>query len=70
MTPTQIVILVVAIVVILVLIVVAVIASRRRALRQKFGPEYDRTVAERDSRLDAERELRWRQLAENRIDLT
>ena len=69
MTPTQIVILVVAIVVILVLIVVAVIASRRRALRQKFGPEYDRTVAERDSRLDAERELRDRERKHAELEL-
>jgi hypothetical protein len=61
MTPTQIVILIVAIVVIVVLVAVAVVANRRRALRQKFGPEYDRAVAEQESRSAAERELRGRE---------
>src|SRR5436309_2995474 len=61
MSTMQIVILVIAIVVIVVVVAVAVVASRRRALRQKFGPEYDRVVAEQDSRGAAERELRERE---------
>ncbi|GAA2385653.1 hypothetical protein [Dactylosporangium salmoneum] len=34
---------------------------RSRALRERFGPEYDRTVAERPSRRVAERDLRARE---------
>lgn len=60
MSPMQI------ILVILVLAVVAAVAvlwpmRRRRALRNRFGPEYDRAVAEQDSRSVAERELRERE---------
>ncbi|MBB5867664.1 hypothetical protein F4553_001043 [Allocatelliglobosispora scoriae] len=51
----------------LVLIVVLAVVAlggwfllRRRQLRQRFGPEYDRAVAESDSKLAAERELRER----------
>jgi hypothetical protein len=61
MSPIQIVILVVVIIVVLALIAVAVTASRRRALRQRFGPEYDRAVVEQDSRSAGERELRERE---------
>jgi len=35
--------------------------NRRRALQRRFGPEYDRAVAEADSRGAAERELRDRE---------
>ena len=56
MNTTLIIILVVAAVVVVALIVVAVTASRRRALRQRFGPEYDRVVADADSKTAAERE--------------
>jgi hypothetical protein len=35
--------------------------SRRRDLRERFGPEYDRTVGEAGSRRKAERELRDRE---------
>jgi hypothetical protein len=34
---------------------------RSRMLRDRFGPEYDRAVAEQDSRFAAERELRERE---------
>lgn len=34
---------------------------RRHSLRQRFGPEYDLVVSERDSRLAGERELRDRE---------
>lgn len=61
MTSTQIVVLVVAIVVIVALVAIAVVANRRRALRQRFGPEYERAVAEQDSRSAAEKELRERE---------
>jgi hypothetical protein len=69
MTATQIVILIVAIVVIAALIAVAVVAGRRRALRQRFGPEYERAVAEQDSRGAAERELRERERKHSELEL-
>jgi hypothetical protein len=53
------------IIVIVVVVVVAVGAGlwwyRRQSLRKRFGPEYDRAVAEQDSRSAAERELRERE---------
>jgi hypothetical protein len=69
MTPTQIVILIVAIVVIVALVAVAVVANRRRALRRRFGPEYDRAVAEQESRSAAERELRERERKHAELEL-
>jgi hypothetical protein len=69
MTPVQITILVVTIVVVVVLVAVALMASRRRALRQKFGPEYDRVVAERQSQSAAARELRERERKHAELDL-
>jgi hypothetical protein len=50
-----------------VLIVIGVVAMqsmqqrRRRHLRDRFGPEYDRTVRQTDSRTDAEKELAARE---------
>ncbi len=61
MSPTQIVILIVVVLAVLLLAAVAVRALRRRRLRRTFGPEYDRVVAERDSRGEAEEELRERE---------
>jgi hypothetical protein len=61
MSSTQIVILVIVLVVLALLAVGAVFMSRRQALRRRFGPEYDRVVSEKESRSDAERELRDRQ---------
>jgi hypothetical protein len=70
MTSTQIVILVVAIVVIAALLAIAVATGRRRALRQRFGPEYDRAVAGQDSRSAAEHELRERERRHAELKLT
>lgn len=61
MSPTQVVVIVLVVLVIAVLVAVAVVAGRRRALRNRFGPEYDRVVAKQDSRTAAERELRERE---------
>jgi hypothetical protein len=61
MTTTGIIILIVVIVVVAALIALAVASTRRRTLRQRFGPEYERVVAERDSRSEAEHELRERE---------
>ncbi|GAA0742021.1 hypothetical protein Drose_28280 [Dactylosporangium roseum] len=60
---------------IIVLVVIAAIGygiwfvTRRRALQHRFGPEYDRAVAERESRLAAERELRERERRHAALEL-
>jgi hypothetical protein len=54
------VLVVLVIVVVLVIAVVAVPQLRSRSLRQRFGPEYDRTVDEEGDRRSAEAELRGR----------
>jgi hypothetical protein len=43
--------------------------SRRRRLRQHFGPEYDRLVGERDSRREAEAELTERERRVQGLDI-
>ncbi|MBM0279366.1 hypothetical protein [Micromonospora tarensis] len=71
MSSTQIVVIVlVVLVVVAVLAVAARSLSRRRALRNRFGPEYDRVVAEQDSRSAAERELRDRERRHAELTLT
>ncbi|MEV4842827.1 hypothetical protein AB0K20_06360 [Micromonospora matsumotoense] len=70
MSPTQIVLLVLVVLVVAALVAVAVVANRRRALRSRFGPEYDRVVAEQDSRGAAERELRERERRHAELELT
>jgi hypothetical protein len=57
----------IVIIVVVVIVVLAVAAFvlrpqlRRRHLQQKFGPEYDHTVAEKQDRREAERELTERE---------
>ncbi len=69
MTTTQVLITIV------VLLVIAAIGygiwfvTRRRALQHRFGPEYDRAVAEGDSRVAAERELRERERRHAELEL-
>src|SRR5688500_8744523 len=58
MSPTQVVVIVLVVLVVAAGIALAVTATRRRQLRQRFGPEYDRVVAERANRGEAEKELR------------
>ena len=70
MSPTQVVVIVIVVLVIAALAAVAVVASRRRALKQRFGPEYDRAVAEQDNRTAAERELRERERRHAQLELT
>src|SRR5439155_362969 len=69
MNATLIIILVIAAVVVVALVVAAVTASRRRALRERFGPEYDRVVADKDSKRAAERELRDRERRHAELEL-
>jgi hypothetical protein len=60
-TWTWVLIIALAIVVLAAIAWVLVKRRRRRALQGTFGPEYDRTVRERDSRRAAESELQERQ---------
>ena len=66
---------IVAVVIVVALIVVVALGtgilydSRRRRLRQRFGPEYDRLVGERDSRLKAEAELAAREKRVRGLDI-
>jgi hypothetical protein len=67
-------VLTIVIVILVVLIVLAAgaaawIVVRRRSLRQRFGPEYDRVVSEQDGRFAAERELRARERRHAELDL-
>ncbi|WP_326638622.1 hypothetical protein OG884_30635 [Streptosporangium sp. NBC_01755] len=64
----------VAVVVVAVVAIVAVgylvlQQQRRHRLRDRFGPEYERTLQERDSRRDAEQELRAREQRFSSLDI-
>lgn len=58
--------------VVVVAIVIAGAVSlfvRRRRLRERFGPEYERTVESADSRMAAERELRSREKRHDSLEI-
>jgi hypothetical protein len=61
MSPVTTVAVVVAIVVAGVLVIGVRLVMRRRRLRQRFGPEYDRLIGESDSKREAEAELAGRE---------
>src|SRR5262245_58891718 len=62
--------IVVGVLVVAALAAVAYMGSRRRAgLRDRFGPEYDRTVGDTGSRRKAERELRDREEQHAALDV-
>jgi hypothetical protein len=63
--------IVIVIVVALVVLAAAMAARRRRtmALRERFGPEYDRTVDAREGQRAAEAELRGRERERARLDI-
>jgi hypothetical protein len=69
MTTTQLIIVIVVIVVVAALVALAVASMRRRALRERFGPEYDRVVAGQNSRSAAEHELRDRERRHAELDI-
>jgi hypothetical protein len=69
MSSMQITIVVIVVVVVLLFAVGAVFLSRRRALRARFGPEYDRVVSGQDGRAAGERELRDRERRHTELDL-
>ncbi|MEH1101997.1 hypothetical protein [Micromonospora sp. CPCC 205561] len=70
MSPTQVIVIVLVVLVIAAVAVAARSYARRRALRSRFGPEYDRAVAEQESRPAAERELRERERRHAELTLT
>jgi hypothetical protein len=70
MSPTQTVVLVIVILAVVVIALVARQFARRRSLQKTFGPEYDRVVAEKDSRTEAEQELRERERRHSELELT
>lgn len=70
MSTTQIVILILIVLVVVAIALVARQVARRRSLRKTFGPEYDRVVAEKDSRTAAEQELRDRERRHSELELT
>ncbi|MFE7528248.1 hypothetical protein ACFU7Y_21385 [Kitasatospora sp. NPDC057542] len=56
--------------VVLILVAAALwFVNRRHRLRERFGPEYERTISQSDSRLAAERELRDRELRHRELDI-
>jgi len=65
------VVLAVAVVVAALAVVAWLLVSKRRSqeLRQRFGPEYDRTVREHDTRGEAEAELRGRVERRKQLDI-
>ncbi|GGM59643.1 hypothetical protein ACFFX1_04435 [Dactylosporangium sucinum] len=69
MTATQVLLTIIVLLVIAALGYGIWFVTRRRALQQRFGPEYDRAVAEGDSRLAAERELRERERRHAALEL-
>jgi hypothetical protein len=69
MSTWTIVVIVVAAVVVVVLAVVGVVMRRRRALRARFGAEYDRMLAEGGSRRVADSTARDRLTERERLDI-
>jgi hypothetical protein len=62
-------IVILIIVVVVALAVAGLLSARRRTLRARFGPEYDRVVAEQPSRAAAERELHQRERKHAELNL-
>jgi hypothetical protein len=70
MSPTQVVVIVVAAIVGVAIAAGIWAVARRASLRRQFGPEYDQVVADRESRGEAERELRERTRRHAELTLT
>ncbi|WP_430783055.1 hypothetical protein [Actinoplanes sp. G11-F43] len=69
MSPTATIVLIVAVLLILAAVVFGVQAAKRRRLRQTFGPEYDRVVADTGNRAEAEKELTERTKRHAQLEL-
>jgi len=61
--------IVVAVIVVGAVVFGVMAVLRRRRLQQRFGPEYDRLVGERDSRREAEAELTQRERRVQGLDI-
>jgi hypothetical protein len=68
-TVTLVVIVIIAILVVCAVGFLAYTQSRRRSLRERFGPEYDRAVKHHESTREAEQELLARQKRHDELDL-
>ncbi|MFF3212935.1 hypothetical protein ACFYYB_19975 [Streptomyces sp. NPDC002886] len=68
-TSTLIAIIVAAVVVVVALTLILTMLARRRHLRERFGPEYERTVEEKGGARAAERELRAREQRHDQLDI-
>jgi len=69
MSATGIVITIVVVVAVLVIAAASWSAARRRRLQQRFGPEYDPSVAEQPNRSAAEHVLRAREQRRAELDI-
>src|SRR5690242_5467379 len=69
MTTGTIVAIIVVVVVAVAVIAIVAAAARRRRLQQRFGPEYDRAVADAGSRRLAEAELSEREKRVKELDI-
>lgn len=68
-TNTLIAVIIAAAVVVIALTATLWLLARRRHLRGRFGPEYERTVQEKGGTLAAERDLRAREERHDRLDI-
>jgi len=69
MSPTQTILVVLIVAVVVAAVVAFVLMQRRRALREKFGDEYERLVDEFQSTSAAEKELRERERRHAELEL-
>ena len=69
MSTGAIVAIIVVILIIAALLIAFVTRTRRRRLRDRFGPEYDRAVSEHDSRREAEAALAQRERRVRELDI-
>jgi hypothetical protein len=69
MTITWVAVVVAAVVAILAVGYLVTQQQRRRRLQERFGPEYQRTVSERESRREAEQELLEREQRHAKLDI-
>ncbi len=69
MAAVAVIVIVIAVIAVVTLAVGLLAAARRRRLRRRFGPEYDRLVTERGSRQSAEAELAGRERRVRSLDI-
>jgi hypothetical protein len=69
MSPTATIVLIVVLLLVVAAVVIGAQLGRRRRLRQTFGPEYDRVVADTGNRTEAEKELLERTKRHARLEL-